>query len=521
MASSIGSVGTSLAQLVGAYAGSGRQPGTVQLGEGFDASQWLASRAADRRGYIDEQKLTEYLQTLAEKPSADPLLMVFLAQRLADAGRTNEEVAWLRKAESSLGSGSAAFPINIDFLLGAALGRVEDYDGAKTALESAKNSYLFPQNAGEIFGMLASVYASSDKPENAYRSAIAAIQESPQDDRAWLIYKTLKVDLKNRGLSDSLPADTSPEMKEILGLGFVGAWAPESIEKNSETYLRLADSLTLQNRTSAAQNYKDTVAAAALSAAQSSISNAKYDESLRFFSLADRAVELSSFDPQNQDQLLPFMTTAYLKQGMSLAACKMLEGFPKASRELRQHLFAAVLERAYVGISWNVDTKERTLNDPSGFADLLSGEKTIPVEWRMGSTPSEKWPERQLRGLWRSDFRYGMTNPDEDVTTLGSDLSLAPLLVGQEVDVLLAEGKIELPVKILLLELEAVFSPMIGVLEGTPQMKAGKLQFRIMNQQRLDKLYKVIQASPPDAQRPETIEAAAAGDELFRMLQAR
>jgi hypothetical protein len=91
---------------------------------------------------------------------------------------------------------------------------------------------------------------------------------------------------------------------------------------------------------------------------------------------------------------------------VKLAACKMVESFPNASREVIQRQYVAILERAYTAIPWNLDTKERTLNDPSGFADALSAEEARPDEMRMRSTSPDKWPKKQLRRLWRTDFRY-------------------------------------------------------------------------------------------------------------------
>jgi hypothetical protein len=303
--------------------------------------------------------------------------------------------------------------------------------------------------------------------------------------------------------------------------------------ENSDVYLQIADNLTQQGNTNSAQNYRKIVSEVALVNAQKAVFVAKYDEALALFSLADRAVELSSLKRSDQDNLLPFITTAYLNQGRTLAALKIASSFKQTSPEVLYSQYTAIIQNALARISWNLNTHERTLDDPMGFADLFEAKQrecaisarcvfssgASGAESQAVNSLRENRPADQLRELWRSDFRYGMTNTDEDLATLFDAIG-HPSLLGPEIDLLLAQRKPELPAKVFLGEL----AEMIGLgglrIAHDPRTNPGGIQFRTMTPERLEQLNKLIRSAKPDDIRPETVEAVAVGESLLRVLSA-
>jgi hypothetical protein len=86
--------------------------------------------------------------------------MVLLAEQYRAAGDNRSAVLWLRRAISDLGENAKRYPVNLQFLLGEALGALKDMSAAAVALEAAKRHPSVEDEPQEIDGMLASVYNS-------------------------------------------------------------------------------------------------------------------------------------------------------------------------------------------------------------------------------------------------------------------------------------------------------------------------------------------------------------------------
>jgi hypothetical protein len=511
------------AQLMAAYSGSGREPGEQELGPGMNVSQWLVQKRIARTESVDEDEVAKRLEALAGQPNADPLMMVLFARHLMKQEKDQNAVLWLRKALGELGKKADQFPINIQLLIGISLARLREFNEAAIALEGAKRHYTNSGEPLEIDGMLASAYASSGNIARARGSNQAALAQTPGDGRAWLLHKALDLDEtpkitreSDKGAFEELLQ--SRTFQKILGIGFPGAWAREDVAKNCQLYLSFADDLKTVGRPQAAQNYRETTAAMAITQAQFDVKTGKYAEALELFSLADRASDLVSLDSQEQNAILPFIVTAYLKQGLPLGALELIKSFRNASNEMRLHQYSMVLEHTLASISWDLTTGERTLDDPSAFADLVKGERWFITEMQLRQMPASNWPPAQLRNFWRKNFRYGMTNPDEDITTLASSIGLIPSLFGQEIDILLKEKKLELPVKSFLTEIEPLTSPMLSLLHQGPRITStGQIQLEVINTDRLKQMQALIERSGSNIRRP-TVEAYAIGQQLMQLI---
>ena len=359
--------------------------------------------------------------------------------------------------------------------------------------EKSRYSSRFDERDLEIYAQLGVAYKSVGDFRKSFLALCAALVHEPTDERIWGILDEGPL----REVSDTfVPSGTDslipPEWKQfkpILSAGSPAAWQPHEVEPNVRAYKAYGNLLSEKGFSSSARRFKSHSHELPIWAALRAVRTNQTRLAVEYYAVVDSLSSIDQLEKDLQATIYQDLVHAYGKNGwvlQGLAAARKLFRLcrPPESSEEPCHLgavapplygsnfvpsseddadwdrmlevnvkyFAKLIERAFITVSWNIETG--TLRDVTN--QEFMGHELTP------DTSGEKARARH----------YGIVSPEEDrVTFLTAYLSTDSEVVSTRLKTAMVNDNWEFVIKAMLIEMQRMM--MFGILIGSEFVQSG------------------------------------------------